>query len=122
MNKLYGVKSNWEFVTWYLIDQCITENNRSFTRTQLFRRNYEEIYDILILLGHKKHPQHMEETIQRTLQNMRDKDWIIFLGQGDYRLTNEGYGELLTQRENISKVQSLNPEERKTLRQLAKKL
>jgi hypothetical protein len=122
MEKLYGVKSNWEFVVWYLIDPCITERDRNFTRAQIMRRNYEEVYDLLKFLGHKKHPAHPEETIQKTLQNMRDKNWIVFLGQGEYRLTNEGYSELLIQKENLNKIRDLSPEERKTLRELAKKV
>lgn len=120
MDKLQGVKSNWEFVSWYLIDSSITENDRSFSRTQLLRKDYAEIYDILTILGHKKRPQHPEETIQKTLQNMRDKNWIIFLGQGDYKLTDEGYSELLIQKETISKIRSLSPEERRILRELAR--
>lgn len=119
MEKLYGVKSNWEFVAWYLIESCVTEKNLSFTRTQIMRRNYEEVYDILTLLGHKKHPQHPEATIQKTLQNMRDKNWIIFMGQGAYRLTSDGYNELLTQSENINRMKLLNHEERRILRLLA---
>jgi len=122
MDKLYGVKSNWEFVTWFLIDPCITEKDRSFTRTQILRKNYDEIYNILILSGHKKRPQHPEETIQKTLQNMRDKNWIVFLGQGDYRLTNEGYSELLNQKENINRVRSLSPADHQILRELAKNI
>jgi len=122
MDKLFNVRSNWEFVAWFLIDQCITGRDRSFTRAQIMRRNYDEIYDVLIILGHKKRPQHMEETIQKTLQNMRDKNWILFLGQGDYRLTNEGYSELLSQKENIKRVVELSPEERQVLRELARKV
>ena len=122
MEKLKGVKSNWEFVVWCLINACTSEKDRSFARTQILRRNYDKIYDVLILLGHKKRPQHMEETIQKTLQNMRDKDWILFLGQGDYRLTDEGYSELLSQKENIKIVEGLSPEERQVLRELARKV
>jgi DNA-binding PadR family transcriptional regulator len=122
MIKFSGVTSNWEFVAWFLIDPCVTEKDRSFTRAQIMRSDYEEIYDLLIILGHKKHPQHPEETIQKTLQNMRDKGWITFIGQGDYRLTTEGYDQLLNQKENIDKMRGLSPEEHKTLRDLAKKV
>lgn len=122
MNKLFGVKSNWEFVTWNLIDPHITEKDQSFSRSQIFRSNYDEIYDLLILLGHKKRPQFPEQTIQKTLQNMRDKNWITFLGQGDYKLTKGGYSELLAQSENINRIRNLSHEERKILRELANKL
>jgi len=122
MAKLFGGKSDWEFVAWYLIDPCITEKDRSFTRAQIMRKNYEEIYQLLILSGHKKHPQHMEATIQKTLQNMRDKKWIIFLGQGDYKLTDEGYRELLIQKEYINEVRSFSAKEVGVVKELAKRL
>ena len=121
MDKLYGIKSNWEFVAWYLIDPCITEKKWNFTRTQIMRSNYEEVYDALIVLGHKTRPQHPEKTIQKTLQNMRDKNWITFLGQGDYKLTVEGYNELVNQRENIAKLNNLTADERALLRKMANK-
>lgn len=111
MPKLFGVKSNWEFVLWYLIDSCVTDNNRDFTRSEILRENYDDIYQLLKVLGHKKHPQHIEATIQKTLQNMRDKNWILFLGQGDYRLTDEGCNELLSHKENIAIVKSITPEQ-----------
>jgi DNA-binding PadR family transcriptional regulator len=120
MTKLFGVRSDWELVVWYLIGPCVTEKHRSFTRTQILRKNYDDVYELLKLFGHKKQPQHTEETIQKTLQNMRDKNWIAFLGQGDYQLTDEGYRELLVQRENINKVRSFSPQEIELLRKLAK--
>jgi len=122
MKKLSGVKSNWEFVVWYLINECTSERDRSFSRSEILKKNYDEVYDILVLLGHKKRPQHMEETIQKTLQNMRDKNWIIFLGQGDYKLTSEGDSELQRQKENIKRISKWSPEERKVLRQLAREV
>ena len=59
-------------------------------------RNVEEIYQILANRGHKIRPKHPEETLQRTLQNMRDKNWIDFVDRGEYELTDEGYKVLLT--------------------------
>ncbi len=49
----------------------------------------------MAFFGHKKMPKHPEETLQRTMQNMRDKNWIKFLGKGEYELTDEGYKLLL---------------------------
>ncbi len=118
MVKLHGVSSNWEFVSWYLIDPFVSEKDQSFSRTQILRKNYEEIYTLLIICGHKNRPEHPEATIQKTLQNMRDKNWIIFHGQGDYSLTTEGYNELLTQRDNIKKIRSLSHEDLKLLRKM----
>jgi len=122
MAKLFGVRSDWEFIVWYLINPFVTEKHRSFTRAQIMRKNYDDVYELMKLLGHKKQPQHTEETIQKTLQNMRDKNWITFLGQGDYKLTDDGYRELLVQHENINKIRSFSPEEIKLARELAKKI
>ncbi len=121
MLKLFGVKSNWEFVIWYLVDSCVTENHRDFTRSEILLKNYDEIYQLLKVVGHKKRPQHIEETIQKTLQNMRDKNWIIFLGQGDYKLTDKGYEELLSKKENLAMVKSLTPEQFKIMGKLSEK-
>lgn len=116
MKKLRNVRSNWEFVAWYLIDPLIkNEKNRRFTRVQIMRKNYDEIYLILLACGHKRNPGHPEETIQRTLQNMRDKNWIRFFGQGEYELTEDGYKELLKNKENIAVVRSITPEEKRQL-------
>jgi hypothetical protein len=121
--KFRGVSSNWEFIAWYLIDPCIrNEKDRRFTRAQIMRKNYRDVYLILTALGHKKRPEHPEETLQRTLQNMRDKNWIRFFGQGEYELTVDGYKELLKNKENIQVAKSFTPEEAKMLQTLMEKL
>ena len=102
-------------------DSCVTENHRDFTRSEILLKNYDEIYQLLKVVGHKKRPQHIEETIQKTLQNMRDKNWIIFLGQGDYKLTDKGYEELLSKKENLAMVKSLTPEQFKIMGKLSEK-
>lgn len=114
------MKSNWEFVVWNLIDSCVTEKHRDFTRSEITGKDYEDIYSLLTVLGHKKRPRHPEETIQKTLQNMRDKNWIEFLGRGDYKVTDDGYKVLLAQKENIDKIKNFTPEQFKAIRELAK--
>ena len=44
----------------------------------------------LIFYSHKKDPNRLENTLQRTIQNLRDKGYIIFFGDGEYRLTERG--------------------------------
>jgi predicted transcriptional regulator len=118
MLKLFGGKSNWEFVVWYLIDSCVTEKHRYFTRSEIIQKDkdYEGIYKILEICGHKKGPQHMEQTIQKTLQNMRDKNWIKSLGRGDYEVTNDGYKELVAQKNNIDIMRNIPKNQLKTSR------
>ena len=41
------------------------------------RENYQDLYNLMIILGkHKKNPKEAENTLQRTVENMRDKGWI----------------------------------------------
>jgi hypothetical protein len=75
-----AVNSNWEFVAFYLIEPFITERNRQFKRTQVVNeRTLGNALLFLDVLGHKKQPEHPEKTLQKTLQNMRDKGWIKFV-------------------------------------------
>jgi hypothetical protein len=92
--RLTKLCSNWEFNAFYLIDKCVNENERQFSRIA-FMKNIDEIYGLMIFYGHKEKPKHPEETLQRTLQNMRDKEWVNFYGQGEYELTDEGYKILM---------------------------
>jgi Mn-dependent DtxR family transcriptional regulator len=55
--------------------------------------NLDKAVNWLQHLNHKKYPQHPEETLQRTIQNLRDKGYIIFHGQGEYELTDSGIEE-----------------------------
>ena len=102
---LSSLRSNWEFLSFYLIEPHVAEKHRRFSRPGLVRR-VEEIYPLLALIGHKKRPEHLEETLQRTLQNMRDKGWINFIGyyQGEYELTDEGYKVLLGLKARIQDI------------------
>lgn len=83
---------NWKLIAFALIFRVLRGKGFSsrFYRTELFSSsNLELAVDWSRKLGHKKHPEHPEETLQRTLQNMRD-DYVQFLGQGQYRLTEKG--------------------------------
>jgi len=44
--------------------------------------------------GHKKLPKTPEETLQRTIQDLRDRGYILFLGNGEYKLTKKGLNTL----------------------------
>jgi hypothetical protein len=109
LKKITGlqVKSNWEFMAFYLIEQYVDKVNRGFKRTQIINdRNLGEVLSMLgDILGHKRKPEHPSETMQRTLQNMRNKGWIDFLtNQGDYRLTDAGYDILMKMKDGIRQV------------------
>lgn len=98
---------NWEIAAFYLISCClINESRRNFTRHQIMN-NIDEIIPMLIGFGHKKKPAHPEETLQRTLQNMRDKNWIEFLGKGDYKLTQAGFDKLLELKKDLQLIEVL---------------
>lgn len=92
------IKSNWELMAFYIIEPFITEKNKKFKRTQIIndRTLKDALFFLEDVLQHKKYPEHPEETLQKTLQNMRDKKWISFLtNRGDYQLTESGYQILL---------------------------
>jgi hypothetical protein len=118
--KLAGVKSNWELVVFYLISPFVSETKRRFSRNRILGSNYDEIYIILAFLGHKKKPTSIEQTIQKTLQNMRDKGWIEFLRaySGEYELTNLGYEELKRNKDNLKAITNSSKAELAAMKQI----
>ena len=87
-------KSNWETVAFLLIYDFLKTTGRHFIRSELMRmENLDKAVAWLRHLNHKKHPEHPEETLQRTIQNLRDKGYIIFHGQGEYELSDLGVEE-----------------------------
>ena len=89
MFKLFGVKSNWQFILYFMRSELMAD------------ANINSAIKFLKLFGHKKHPKNPTETIQRTIQNLRDKGYIDFLGQGEYRLTVSGKDEILNLKSKI---------------------
>ncbi|MCF6247205.1 MAG: hypothetical protein L3J69_07565 [Desulfobacula sp.] len=87
-------KSNWETIAFLLIYDFLKTTGKYFVRSELMRmENIDKAVNWLKHLNHKKHPEHPEETLQRTIQNLRDKGYIIFHGQGEYELTQPGIKE-----------------------------
>jgi len=112
MIKPFLLRSNWEIVAFYLIEPFISEKRRHFSRQQILR-GLENVIPMLQLLGHKKNPNHPEETLQKTLQNMRDKKWLIILGgsyTGQYELTDEGYKILQSVKEYLNRIRGASTE------------
>lgn len=58
------------------------------------QKNLDLATVLLKILGHKKHPEKPEQTLQRTIQNLRDKGDLEFLGEGRYKLTPKGSQEM----------------------------
>lgn len=119
--KLAGVRSNWEVVIFYLIQPFVNETKRHFSRSKMLGRNYDKIYIILAaLLDHKKNPTSIEQTIQKTLQNMRNKGWIKFLRaySGEYELTDQGFEELKRHKDNLQRLNNLSEAEIEAARQI----
>lgn len=90
--------SNWEFIIFTLLREILANNpNRVFYRKELMSNKYLlKAEEISKDHGHKEDAQKIEQTMQRTLQNMRDKvdgGWVKFsVGghSGQYRLTPLG--------------------------------
>jgi hypothetical protein len=104
---LFGIP-NWELLVWSLVEPHITEKCHRFSSAQIIREKYESIYQTLKVLGHKKAPKAPEATMRRTLENMRDKGWVKFYGQGEYELTDDGYNILVSQKENIRNLKEIS--------------
>ena len=97
--------SNWETIAFLLINQIVIREYHFFFRSQLMSSdNIDLATEFSALLGHKKNPAHPEETLQRTIQNLRDKGFINFLGQGEYKLTTDGYYKMLATVESVKTV------------------
>jgi len=97
---------NWEVAAFYFIQSFVRGTERQFTRQQIMKK-IDEIIPLFILLGHKQKPTHPEETMQRTLQNMRDKNWIDFLGKGEYALTSAGFNKLEKLNKDLESIRAL---------------
>jgi hypothetical protein len=83
--------TNWEVVALCLIKRLIVGNNLNFSRSELMSDNYlDHAIRMLSVFGHKKIQSKPKETLQRIIQNLRDKGYIDFLGQGEYVLTQKG--------------------------------
>ena len=83
---------NWETIACILIKKILVVKNPHFSRSELMTTEHLDFAVTLSsALGHKSKPQHPEETLQRTIQNMRDKGFIKFHGDGEYELTELGY-------------------------------
>ena len=101
MKKLIPGISNWQLIVFIIIKKLMVGNNRRISRSELFSSdNIDFAVTLTELLGHKEKPKHPSETLQRTLQNLRDEGYIDFLGSGEYKLTDSG----VETAENIGKV------------------
>jgi hypothetical protein len=84
--------TNWEFVALCLIKRLIVGKSHNFSRSELISdKNIKDAIYFLSIFGHKKKPRNPQETIQRTIQDLKDKGYIKFLGGGEYILTKNGY-------------------------------
>ncbi len=88
--------SNWETIA-FLIIYGVTQGERKIVeRAQIMSPgNLDASINFLKDLGHKSNPTSPEQTLQKTLQNLRDKKYIDFLGSGSYKLTLDGHKEML---------------------------
>ncbi len=114
MIKPFRLRSNWQMVALYLINQLVRENKRRFTRPQLMK-NLDDILPLLKILKHKENQEKPQDSLQNAIQKMRDKKWINFRGGGEYELTDEGYKVLLENKEYLNGIIGLKEDLRKLL-------
>lgn len=83
---------NWEMIAFIIIHKLLVGKNRHVSRSEIMTSENLFLAEFVTsALGHKKKPKCAQETLQRTLQNMRDKGFIDFLGNGEYKITDMGY-------------------------------
>lgn len=105
MPRIHVGRSNWETVAFLLIRKIIISDKSHFSRSQLMTaENLTVAISFLSILGHKERPDHPEETLQRTIQNLRDKGHIIFHGRGEYSLTSQGISRMTEEHEKITRI------------------
>jgi hypothetical protein len=69
---------NWEMMAFVIINKLLVGNNRRISRSEIMTIENLSLAEFITgALGHKKKPKNVEETLQRTLQNMRDKGFIV---------------------------------------------
>ena len=90
--------SNWETIAYLIIYGVTQGENKIFERAQIMSPDTLDLsIKFLKDIGHKENPTSPEQTLQRTLQNLRDKGFIDFLDKrGSYKLTRRGYNEMLS--------------------------
>ena len=83
----FVLNSNWETMAFLVIYSILQGRNKVFDRSQLMSPdNLDAAIQFLKHLGHKEKPDAPEQTLQKTIQNLRDKGFIDFIGQGNYKL------------------------------------
>jgi hypothetical protein len=84
--------TNWEVIALIAIKEILVGTNLTFSRSELMTYSkLENARKFLIFFNYKDDPQQLESTMQRTIQNLRDKKLISFLdNRGEYKLTNDG--------------------------------
>lgn len=87
---------NWENIAFIIIGKLLVGNNPFFSRSELMRSDDLTYFvnEFSQIFSHKKKPTHPENTLQRTIQNLRDQGFIEFLGKGEYKLTQKGFDRL----------------------------
>ncbi|MCR4291251.1 MAG: hypothetical protein NUV76_00070 [Candidatus Kuenenia sp.] len=96
-------RSNWETIAFLIINKITNGNQNVFYRKSLMS-NIDLAINFSHILGHKKNPEHPEETLQKTIQDLRDKGFIEFLGNGKYILSKDGYNKMT---EDVNSVKDL---------------
>jgi hypothetical protein len=93
MPKLRHRNSRWEVIAFIIFNKLLVGKNKTVSRSEIMAAdNITLAVALTEALGLKKDPKHPEATLQRTIQNLREKKLIDFLTPGEWRLTEEGFG------------------------------
>ena len=96
----------WKTVLMLLIGKLVLPEQPVFYRTQLMKQDNQDaaVKFLHQLFNYKEHPEKVEQTMQRVLQNLRDDGYVEFfhpVSPGKYKLTKSGYKKLAEIREEL---------------------
>ncbi len=98
--------SAWKTVLMLLIDKLVLPQQPDFYRIQLMTQDNQDtaVKFLHQFFEYKEHPEKVEQTMQRVLQDLRDDGYVEFfhpVTPGKYKLTKSGYEKLAEIREEL---------------------
>jgi len=100
------IMTRWKTVLMLLIGKLVLPEQPVFYRTQLMKQDNQDtaVKFLHQFFNYKEHPEKVEQTMQRVLQDLRDDGYVEFfypIHPGKYKLTKSGYKKLAQIREEL---------------------
>jgi DNA-binding PadR family transcriptional regulator len=98
--------SPWKTILLFIIGKYVKPSHPIFHRYQIMQKENQDTAVLLLhkMFNYREHPEKVEQTMQKVLQNLRDDGYVKFYNQispGKYALTEAGFEKLNKIREDI---------------------